>query len=51
MPAEQVLQDSAFAQPGDHLVEAGLEQPDLTAVINRDVRVELAALHAGDGPS
>ena len=34
-----------FAQPLRHVVEAGLEEPDLAAVVDRHVRLEVAALH------
>src|SRR5205807_2214525 len=43
--AEQVLQLPALAKAGDHLVEAGLEQTDLGAVVDCDFDVEVAGLH------
>ena len=41
---EQVTELLALAQPGQHPVKAGLEQPDLAAVIHRHVVVEVPLL-------
>ncbi len=45
VPAEQVLERSPVAQAADHAIEARLELPDLAAVVDGDVDVELVALH------
>ena len=43
---EQVLQRAPLAQPLDHLVEPDLQQPDLAAVVDRDLHVEVVGPHA-----
>ncbi len=40
--AEHVADPLALAQAGDHLVEAALQQPELAAVVDGDLDVEIA---------
>ena len=47
--AEQVADPLALAQPGDHLVEAALEQAELAAVVDGDLDVEVPLGDLGDG--
>ena len=44
VPAEEVAQLLAVAEPGDHLVEPGLELAELGAVVHLHLDVELALL-------
>ena len=46
MAAEQVADPVALAQPGDHAVEAGLQQADLAAVVDGHVDIGVAGLDA-----
>ena len=46
LAAEQVAQPLALAQARDHLVEAGLEQADLAAVVDGQFGVESPSSHA-----
>jgi hypothetical protein len=47
---EQVTQPLALVQAGRHGVEAGLQQADLAAVVDRHAGVVVALLHAGHRP-
>jgi hypothetical protein len=51
MAAEEVPQPLALVQPGDHRVEAGLQLPELGAVVDRDGRLPITVLHAPHGPA
>ena len=44
LAAEEVAEALALAQPVDHAVEPGLQQPDLAAVVDVDVRAVVAVL-------
>ena len=47
VPAEQVLDLAALAQPVDHPVEAGLHLADLAAVVDHQADVEVVVAHPG----
>ena len=44
LAAEEVADPLALAQPDDHLVEPGLQLPELGAVVDGDVGAEIALL-------
>ncbi len=51
LTTEQITQVLALSQPGQHAIETGLEQPNLAAVVDGDLGVEVTLFDPFDRPA